>query len=168
MNLTEAIKAVAPHMSKDSTLPALAGVQVRNGKVVATDWYTLAMVDVEGLDTDVEVWLSAEDVKAKPVFVTNETITFDNGSAKQVSEPRAEFPAIEKIVDNFTPNDGTTPVTSFSVDIAYMGKFASKFFPRSPGHPRFEFGADVTKPLRVTIAGLPEYVGMIVPVRTGV
>jgi hypothetical protein len=167
MNLTEAIKATAPHATKDKTLPMLTGVQIQNGRTMATDRYTLALVAVEGLPLDVTVWLSPEDVKAGVAAVTNELITFTNGSTKSITEAPGDYPTIERLADGFEPNKGE-PIPAICFDVKHLSKFDSRFFPRAFGlrAPLFTFGQGPNKSVKVTFSNLPEYVGLIVPIRT--
>jgi len=166
MNLTEAIKAVAPHASKDKLVPVLTGVQIQNGRAMATDRYTLAIVGVEELDMRLNLWLSPEDVKAGVQSVTIDLITFTSGATKPTQDAPGDYPAIERIANGFEPNNGTV-IETISLDVAHLSKFAAKFLPRSYGlhTPVFTFGVSPTKPVKVTFSAFPEYVGVVVPIR---
>lgn len=165
MNLTEAIKAVAPHSSKDKTLPVLTGVMIRGGRVLATDRYTLAIVTMLELDPAITVWLSPADVKAGVQSVAADLITFTSGAAKAPTEAPMAFPAIERLVDDFKPNS-SEQITDIGFDVAHLSKFAARFLPKAyhaPVTPRFAFGLTNTSAARVTFAAFPEYVALIVP-----
>jgi len=167
MNLTEAIKAVAPHASKDKLVSVLTGVQIQNSRVMATDRYTLAIVNVHGLDPNVTVWLDPADVKAGVHSVTADLITFTSGATKPTYSSPGDYPAIERLVDNFKPNTGAPEhIESISLDVAHLSKFANKFLPRShQGAPSFTFGLSNTQPVKVTFTHLPEYIALIVPIK---
>ena len=169
MNLNEAIKAVAPHTSKDKLVPVLTGVQIQNGRAMATDRYTLAIVEVEGLEQGVTAWLSPDDIKAGVKAIANGMLTLANGATKPVTETPGDFPAIERLIDNFTPNTGAPEhIQAISFDVVHLSKFARKFLPKTiakTAAPRFEFGINNTAAARVTFTEWPEYTALIVPVK---
>jgi len=187
MNLSEAIKAVAPHVGRDKSLPVLTNVRIVNGTVSATDRYTLALVTLAPaeLDPRIDVLLSPDDVKQGIVSITpNETgvptLTFANGSTKPATVPlpeetgySGEFPDLQKLSDSMSAKiteDNTDRIDAFAVNLDYLARFHGKHVAsaanrRSKPTPIFTLGADATKPIRATYSDFPEYVGFIVPIR---
>jgi hypothetical protein len=186
MTLTEAIKAVAPHASKDKTLPQLTNVRIVNGKVYATDRYTLALVtNPELLNPATDVLLSPEDVKNGVVSIfTDEngsTLTFANGSTKAATVPVAgetDYPDIEKLAQRMNENIeeavaeryGIVNIRQFAVNMDYLARFHGKHVKgsgryRGTPNPIFTLGANATKPIRATFPDYPEYIGFIGPIR---
>lgn len=163
LTLNQAVALVAPHMGKDKALPILNVIRVQNGTLAASDRYTMARAYVgqptdvpeatyDGdpfdapawtLDTASDGYLTPEDVKAKPVKIRANTITFANGSTKplQTENPAStDYPPLEKLIDGFTPlvpaestdepaneptNEPTnTPYGTLSFNPEYLARFA--------------------------------------------
>lgn len=175
LTLAQAITAVAPHMSKDNTLPVLNGVRVRDGKVMATDRYTLAIVTLPAdvLDPQIDVFLTPAEVKAGVAAIASDGIlTLANGATKAPDkrpEDLSEYPFIDKITAEHEAGDGITEVM---LNLDYLARFHGKFLPKNgygrknlPVTPILTFGADNTKTVKVTFSAYPEFVGAFVPTR---
>lgn len=178
LTLAQAITAVAPHASKDSTLPVLNGVRIRDGKVMATDRYTLAMVTLPAdvLDPALDAFLTPADVKAGVVSIVQDgpsvVLTLANGATKSPEkrvEDLSEYPHLDKIATEHKAGAGVTEVL---LNLDYLARFHGKFLPRNgygrkslPVTPILTFGADNTKAVQVTFDDYPEYVGAIASTR---
>lgn len=216
LTLNQAVALVAPHMSKDKTLPILNLIRVQSGTLAATDRYTMARAYVgqptdvpeatyDGdpfdapawtLDTASDGYLTPEDVKAKPVKIRANTITFANGSTKPLATqpPQGDdYPPLEKLIDRFTPlvpaepaNGPTnTPYGTLSFDPTYLARFTVtvpgvaypagyETFSRRHRNDRptvvLVLPNTAKKPVKVLLADFPEseYVGLIVPITRAV
>lgn len=215
LTLNQAIALTAPHRDKpNGTLPQLSLIRVQNGTLAATDRYTMARAYVgqptdvpeatyDGdpfdapawtLDTASDGYLTPEDVKAKPVKIRANTITFANGSTKPLATQPPQggdypYPSLEKLIDRFTPlipaepaNEPTnTPYGTLSFDPTYLARFTVtvpgvaypagyETFSRRHRNERpsvtFTLPDTAKKPVKVLLADFPEseYVGLIVPI----
>jgi hypothetical protein len=193
-------------MSKDKTLPILNLVRVQNGKLAATDRYTLAIAYVgqptdvpeatyDGdpfdapawtLDTESDGYLTAADVKAKPVKIRSNIITFANGSTKPLateSPQGSDYPNVEKLVES-TYAANAPESNNISLNPEHLARFAvtvpASAYPDGFGgwgrhrneKPTVHFTLPTvnTKPVKITLGYLSEseYVGLIVPIRKAV
>jgi len=177
MNLTEALKAVAPHTApKNHNLPVLTHVRVKDGYALATDRYTLARAKITDHDTP-DGYYTMEQVKKAPVSVTpasdtqvNDVVTYADGTQGPATEAPGDYPSVNRLIENWTPGTEIAPMV---LDPKFALKFQAKHFPKN-GSRVFEAsmqlapGETPTKPVKVTFPGAfteDEFVALWVPIR---
>ena len=157
MNLTDALKAVAPHTApKSHTLPILTLVQVKDGHAYATDRYTMARA---GIQTDHDIptadgYYTLEQIKKSPVSATDITVIYADGTSgpHTTENPHGDYPAIARLIENFKAGTLSEPL---ALDVKFALKFQGKHFPKN-GTRAFDAAVVLTpgetnrKPIKVT------------------
>jgi len=184
MILSDALKAVAPHLAPAKSLTSvLTGVLIRDGYAWATDRFTVARARIDSgltVPEGVEVWLSPEDVKAGVASITHSEragfdLTLVNGGVKTVtgvSDDGSTYPAVENLFSRFVPaEEGHAPnIVRFNPEL--LARFAASHFPggkRIHGSQSMvlEFQSDPHKSVRVTRGGIKadEFAALVMPMK---
>ena len=171
ITLSDALKMAAPHMAKDDTLRTLCGIKITDGVVMATDRYTAARIAVEGVP---DAFVPAAIVKQGVISIADNVATLKTGATIPLPdmEDVGDYPSIEKLFTDFKPADvqsdhyAQNPL-ALSLNPDMFAKFLPKHFPKWSGSLNIELGETPTKPLRVTLHLLPEFVALWVPMKLG-
>ena len=175
MKLQDAIKAVAPHATSDTTLQILTGVMIQDGYAVATDRYTAARVKITGTVTSMEypteldgTWISPAQIKAGVTDLdVNGQLILGNGARMDKAEAPGDYPTITRLFEAFEVAEEGTGFPSILFNQAFAKKFDSRHFPKGYAHSmKFEFDKrGVTKPVRVTFPSHEDFEALWVPIR---
>jgi len=163
MNLQEAIKAAVPHVNKSDTVPAIIGLKIAGGILYATDRYTAVRIEVPGVD---DAWVPLGVAKQGVVSISDNAATLKTGATMNLpaQEEWPDYPNIERLFEGFKPWNTSSPdPLAFGLNPAMFEKFLPRHFPRDAVSVKVEIGETLTKPLRITLPGFPEFVALWVP-----
>lgn len=185
-SFTEAIANASLFMSKDKTLPALCGVRVFADRALATDRYVMARQEftADGLEFPPFTIPAAEIkgivAKGRPSAVRVEgrqpgakvTLDYADGTAITFLEVPAEFPSVERLFSDFAPSLSGGQVMFDPARLVPLSKL--RVWTGTSSAPKRAKGAMMaatfafngpTKPVNVTVANLPEFRALIVPMK---
>jgi len=171
ITLSDALKMAAPHMAKDTTLPTLCGIKITDGVVMATDRYTAARVTVGDVP---DAFVPAAIVKQGVISIADNVATLKTGATIPLPDMAdiGDYPSIEKLFTDFKPADAQSDhyaqnPLAFAINPAMFDKFLPKHFPKYSGSLKIELGETPTKPLRITLTGVSDFVALWVPIKIG-
>jgi len=167
ITLSDALKMAAPHMAKDDTLRTLCGIRILDGVVMATDRYTAVRITVKGVP---DAFVPAAIVKQGVIAIADNVATLKTGATIPLPDMAdiGDYPNMGKLFDGFKPADAQSDhyaqnPLAFAISPAMFDKFLPKHFPKYSGALRIELGETSTKPLRVTLRNMSEFVALWVP-----
>lgn len=176
-NIVDAIRACLPHASKEAHLKVLHGIRLHSGTAWATDRFTLARAHYAAEnehDLFVTLPVAKQILAAKSPaksLTADGSLALDNGQTFQLSQMTdvGDHPNLARLF--VEPNHDSPTVSRVAFSTANLDKFAAKHFPYTRANERkghtlhLEYGANNTKPVRVTVPGLEWFTGLVVPIR---
>jgi len=174
ITLSDALKMAAPHMAnpKSDNRRELAGIRIAGGVVMATDRYTAVRITVEGVP---DAFIPADIVKQGVTFIGRDNVaTLKTGATIALPDMAdiGDYPDVFRLFDQFKPADvqsdhyAQNPL-ALSLNPDMFAKFLPKHFPKWSGSLKIELGETPTKPLRITLPGVREFVALWVPMKLG-
>jgi len=173
ITLSDALKMASPHMAnpKDYTQQTLCGIRILDGVVMATDRYTAVRITVEGVP---DAFVPAAIVKQGVISIADNVATLKTGATIPLPDMAdvGDYPDVSRLFDQFKPADAQSDhyagnPLAFAINPDMFAKFLPKHFPKWSGSLKIELGETPTKPLRLTLPGVREFVALWVPVKLG-